>query len=145
MAKRVLRTTLAGLWAGLLTLGVGGRLAMRGVALLLRQQPHFGLEATVGILAIGTVLGTISGLVYALTFARLPANATLRGLLFGSVLFAVLALFEPPAIRVEIDAARAFLWAIVPLFWTLCLVYAVVLAHSSHTAASASPGPRTTG
>jgi hypothetical protein len=57
-----------------------------------------------------------------------PMNAAAKGILYGTVLFVVLVLFQPPAIRAEVTAARDYWWAIIPLFWVVCLAYAVTLA-----------------
>jgi hypothetical protein len=55
-------------------------------------------------------------------------RATTKGFLFGSALFGMLVLLQPPAIRAEVGAARAYWWAIVPLFWAVCVGYALLLA-----------------
>lgn len=129
MGRQLGRTAVAGMFIGLLVLGLGGRLAMRLVALLIHQDPHFGVEPSLGILLIGGIMGTIAGLVYGLTLQRAwPDRATAKGFLFGSILFGTLTLLQPPAIRAEVAAARAYWWAIIPLFWAVCVVYALVLA-----------------
>jgi hypothetical protein len=143
MGKQLGRAALAGMVVGVVVLGLGGRLAMRLVALLIHQVPHLGIGASLGILLIGGILGTLSGTVYGLTVHRWwPARATMNGLLFGSALFSVLVLLQPQAIREEVAAARAYWWAIIPLFWAVCVGYALVLARRLAAAtgrATASP------
>src|SRR5262245_4937472 len=129
MGKQIGRAALAGMVVGVVVLGVGGRLAMRLVALIIHQVPHLGAGASLGILLIGGIQGTVAGAVYGLTLQRpWPARATTKGILFGSALFGVLALLQPQAIRAEVAAARAYWWAIIPLFWAVCVGYALVLA-----------------
>lgn len=129
MGKRIARAGLAGFLIGILVLGLGGRLAMRLVAILIHQTTHFGFGATLGIIVIGGVLGTLAGLAYGIMIERtVPMNAAAKGTLYGTVLFVVLVLFQPPAIRAEVTAARDYWWAIIPLFWVVCLAYAVTLA-----------------
>lgn len=129
MVKQAGRAALAGMVVGVIVLGLGGRVAMRFVALLIHQAPHLGVGATLGILLIGGILGTLSGAAYGVILQRRwPARVTMKGFLFGSVLFSVLVLLQPPAIRTEVAAARAQWWAIIPLFWAVCVGYALVLA-----------------
>ena len=129
MGKQIGRAALAGMVVGVTVLGLGGRLAMRFVALLIHQVPHLGLGASLGILLIGGILGTLAGAAYGVTLQRRwPARRTIKGVVFGSALFSVLALLQPPAIRAEVAAARAYWWAIIPLFWAVCVGYALMLA-----------------
>lgn len=133
---KLARAALAGMVVGVIVLGLGGRLAMRLVALLIHQVPHLGVGASLGILLIGGILGTLGGAAYCVTLQRRwPARATTKGFLFGSVLFSVLVLLQPPAIRAEVAATRPFWWAIIPLFWAVCVGYALVLARRLPAAA----------
>jgi hypothetical protein len=129
MGKQLARAALAGMVVGVLVLGLGGRLAMRLVALLTRQIPHFGIGASLGILVIGGILGTLAGVIYGLILQRRwPDHSTVKALAYGSVLFGVLVFTQPMAIRTEVAAARAYWWAIIPLFWVVCIGYALGLA-----------------
>jgi len=131
MGKQLARAAVAGMVSGVVVLGLGGRLAMRLVALIIHQVPHLGAGASLGILLIGGILGTLAGVAYGFTLQRQwPARETTKGVLFGSALFAILALFQPPTIRAEVAAARAYWWAIIPLFWAVCVGYALVLARN---------------
>lgn len=129
MATRIGRAALTGFVAGLLVLGIGGRIAMRIVALIIHQTTHFGSGATLGIVFIGGVLGALGGTVYGLVLGKSGMNrAAVKGVIYGTVLFAVLATFQPPAIRAEVTAARMFWVEIIPIFWALCVCYSLVLA-----------------
>src|SRR5690348_13875044 len=129
MVRQLGRAALAGLVVGVIVLGLGGRIAMRFVALLVHQTPHLGVGASLGILLIGGILGMLAGAAYGVILQRRwPARVLTKGFLFGSVLFGVLVLLQPPAIRAEVAAARDQWWAIVPLFWAVCVGYALVLA-----------------
>src|SRR5438105_3494529 len=90
----VRRTALAGLVAGLgsgiLALGLGGRLAMRVLALVADRPTHFGLGASLGIVLIGGILGVLASLGYLLVGRRAPGAPALKGALYGTLLFAVL-------------------------------------------------------
>ena len=126
--KRLGRAALTGAIVGVLVLGIAGRLAMRLVALLTRQSTHFGIEASLGIILIGGILGTLSGAVYGLIPHHWWAGRpSLKALSYGSILFGVLVITLPQAIRSEVVAARAYWWAIVPLFWAVCIGYALAL------------------
>ena len=134
MGKRIARAGLAGFLLGILVLGVGGRLAMRFVAVIIHQTPHFGIGASLGIVLIGGILGLLSGVVYGMLLERSwPTHSSWKGFGYGTLVFAVLVLFQPSAIRAEVSAARAYWWAIVPLFWTLCVCYAVALTTTLHS------------
>ena len=141
MVRQLGRAALAGMIVGVVVLGLGGRLAMRIVALLIHQAPHVGLGATLGVLLIGGILGTIAGAVYGVALQRAwPTRVTEKGFLFGTVLFSVLVVLQPPAIRAEVTPTRPYWWAIVPLFWGVCVVYALMLARQLRAgAAAASP------
>jgi len=128
MAKQLGRAALVGLIVGVIILGLGGRLAMRLVALVIHQVPHLGTGASLGILLIGGILGALAGAAYGFMLQPWwPDWKTTKGVLFGSGLFGVLAVLQPPAIRAEVEAARAYWWAIIPLFWAVCVGYSLVL------------------
>ena len=130
MGKQLGRAALAGMVVGVVVLGLGGRLAMRLVALLIHQEPHLGVGASLGIVLIGGILGTLGGAAYSVTLqGRWPMRVTTKGLFFGTALFSLLTLLQPPAIRAEVMATRAYWWAIIPLFWAVCVGYALILAH----------------
>jgi hypothetical protein len=82
VAVGVVSGTLAGLIAG-----VGARLAMRIVAIAIGEIPGFTPGGTLLIMAIGTTLGVVPGIVYALVRRWLPGPRMVRGFTFGTLLF----------------------------------------------------------
>jgi ABC-type antimicrobial peptide transport system permease subunit len=141
MGKHLARAGLTGAIAGVLVLGLGGRLVMRLIVHLMHQDPHFGIVPSLGILLIGGIMGTLAGVVYGLIpQRRWPGHSTLKALIYGSLLFGVLVLAKPAAS--EVAAARAYWWAIIPLFWAICVGYALGLTRglSANKAASVIRG-----
>ena len=140
MITHLVRAGLTGTVAGVFILGLGGRLVMRLIALLLHQATHFGIVPSLGILLIGGIIGTLAGLVYGLIpQQRWFGHPTVKALLYGSLLFGVLVLAKPAA--EEVAAARAYWWAIIPLFWGVCVAYAlgVVRLSANKVAPAISP------
>jgi hypothetical protein len=80
---------LAGLTAGLIVGGVGGRLAMRAVVLATSRFPTESATGTVGILVVGAVLGATLGLLYVALRRWLPRGWRAPGLIYGLILLAV--------------------------------------------------------
>jgi hypothetical protein len=119
---------LAGVASGILLLGLGGRLAMRVLALIAHRPTHFGLKATLGILLIGAILGGLASLGYTLVLRQARGAPALKGALYGSFLFAVLIPLQPAAIQEEIVAFRGHLAVAGLLFWAVCVGYGVMLA-----------------
>ena len=137
MARRILRAALTGLVAGVLILGIGGRVAMRAVAIIIHQTAHFGPGATLGILMIGAILGVLTGVLYGVLFEDMWRDrVAVKGVLYGTLLFVVLVLTQPPAIRAEVAAARSYMWQIALLFWAVSVLYATVLASRLRAPAS---------
>ncbi|MFN8177795.1 MAG: hypothetical protein U0167_07705 [bacterium] len=130
MGKRLFAGSRAGLLAGAVLLGGGGRLAMRGLALLAGRPTSFGLGATAGILLIGALLGTLGGVACAFIPRSRSGPAPLRGLLFGTVFFLVLIPLQPPAIQEEIQSLHGHLAAASGSFWALFVVYGTVVSRS---------------
>jgi hypothetical protein len=118
----------AGLGSGIVVLGLGGRLAMRVLALVAGRPTHFGLGASLGIVLIGGILGVLASIGYLLVGRRAPGTPALRGALYGTVLFAVLIPLQPAAIQEEIGALRGHLVVAGLCFWTACVGYGVLLA-----------------
>lgn len=84
---------LLGTIAGVIILGVGGRVAMRGIALYTGQAPGFSLGGSLTVIALGAVCGAGGGLLFVVVrrffrnrlvragiFWTLIALVTLRGL-----------------------------------------------------------------
>lgn len=126
--RGILAGLVAGIASGLLLLGLGGRLAMRLLALIAHRPTHFGLGATLGILVIGAILGGAASLGYSLFLHRMRGAPALKGALYGSLLFVVLIPLQPRAIQEEIDALHGHLVVAGLLFWAVCVGYGVMLA-----------------
>lgn len=126
--RRILRGFLAGIASGILFLGMGGRLVMRLLALIAHRPTHFGIQATLGILLIGAIMGSVGGLGYALVLRRASTAPLLKGALYGTFLFAVLIPLQPIAIQEEIEGLRGHLVVAGLLFWAAFLGYGVMLA-----------------
>lgn len=128
---RALRRALAGIaggvLAGALILGVGGRLVMRGIALMAGGPPSFELAGSLEVVALGALIGAQAGLVYGLAAPRLPGRWWVQGGAYGLLVYgAVLAW--------PIDgkgAARAFpalVPAVLLLFGVAFVLFGLALA-----------------
>jgi hypothetical protein len=113
---------------GLAFLGIGGRVAMRGLALAVDRPTNFGIGATAGIIFIGGLLGLIGGVVFGIISSRLPGSPAIKGLLFGSLFLAVLIPLQPAAVQEEIAAFRGHLMIATMAFWFLFSGYGLTMA-----------------
>ncbi len=102
---RVAPALLAGLECGVLVLGIGGRLAMRLIALASAQPPVFSIAATLEVLAAGAWRGAVGGTVY-LALRRLAGRLSpwVGGLVTGLLLFAFAVITLRRSIRGQIAA-----------------------------------------
>jgi hypothetical protein len=115
IARQLGAGALRGALVGLPILGIGGRIMMRIIAHWEGRTPVLTPEGTFTIVAMGTLLGALGGIVHAL-LTRFVRNQPLRLALFGliSVLFTLRAVNEL-LLRPRL------------LFLALMLVYAIVL------------------
>ncbi|MHC4710631.1 MAG: hypothetical protein ACYTA3_09445 [Planctomycetota bacterium] len=91
-AHRVAIAAAAGLVAGTVVLGVGGRLLMRAVAYTDPAPARFTWLGTLGVLGAGAAWGTVTGPVL-LLFDMLRAGwQWARGIVFGTVVLGLAAL-----------------------------------------------------
>lgn len=88
----VMAAGLVGLVLGALVGGIAGRLAMRIVAVVGGIQPAFSVEGTAGIMVIAGFLGLIAGLIYGVVRPFIPVRGLWKGLVFGLILAALIAL-----------------------------------------------------
>jgi hypothetical protein len=86
MRHRWMRILVAGVAAGLVVLGVGGRIAMRFIALDIGQTPSFKLSGTFTVILMGGLSGLAGGVFYAIADRLLPVR-TWAGDLLRSILF----------------------------------------------------------
>jgi len=111
LAGAALGTTL-----GTLVLGVGGRLAMRAIALLQGQAPGFSVGGTTTVI----FLGAVAGLVGALVFLGLRVLVRNRRILRAALFWTLLMLGTLPGLR-PIDAQR------LAVFVPLVILYGTTL------------------
>jgi hypothetical protein len=90
MRHRWIRILVAGVAAGFIILGVGGRVAMRFIALDIGQTPSFKLSGTFTVILMGGLSGLAGGAFYAVADRLLPvriwARSVLRSILFWTFL-----------------------------------------------------------
>ncbi len=95
VAPRLLRSSgigiMSGLIAGVLVLGLSGRIAMRVVALANGEEPRFTVLGTLAVLAAFGVLSAPLGLAFVAWFRFLPRAGVWSGAGFGIVLFILVA------------------------------------------------------
>lgn len=116
-----------GTGSGLVCLGVGWRLIMRGIVLMAGQSPSYWWPATLGIVATGAAVGTISALLF-LGARWIPgATGTRAGVWFGLILYALLFWQMPDRVRRELEAYPQFLWHSVGLFGITFLAHGWIL------------------
>ncbi|HEY8165600.1 MAG TPA: hypothetical protein VIF83_08615 [Gemmatimonadaceae bacterium] len=114
-ARQLGAGALRGALIGLPILGVGGRIMMRIIAHWEGRTPVLTPEGTFTIVAMGTLLGALGGVVHALLL-RFVRNTALRLSLFG--LIAVL--FTLRAVNELLIRPRL-------LFLAIMVVYAIIL------------------
>jgi hypothetical protein len=86
--RLLLISIVAGMLAGALVLGIGGRLLMSGLVLLGGAQPRFSLGGSANVVLIGALYGAAGGVLLvplrrASRRIRLPAGVLLGLVLFG--------------------------------------------------------------
>lgn len=121
--------TLAGLAAGTVVLGIGGRVAMRIIALATGQVPGFSLGGTLEVLVAGAWRGTIGGLVYLVLGRFVPAKGPWKGLALGILLFLIVVATLRPSIRQQV-ATLGVVPLAVGLFGLLFIVYGIAVDFS---------------
>jgi hypothetical protein len=111
-----------GVAVGTLVLGIGGRLAMRGIAHFVGQPPSFSLGGSVTVIFLGMVSGLVGAVVFVSLRVWLPRWRLLRITLFWVFLTLVtlrgllpldtprLVLFGP--LVVIYGVALEFLWSL---------------------------------
>jgi hypothetical protein len=77
---------LLGAGVGLVVLGVGGRIAMRAIALAGNTPPGFTVGGTATVVLLGAASGAGGGLLYTLLHLLVPRPRLVRSALFGLAL-----------------------------------------------------------
>ncbi len=127
-ARRFVITVLAGAGAGLLFLGIGGRIAMRIIAALAGQAPGFSVGGTLTVVLLGGLWGAPGGPI-ALLLERLVTWRLARGIVLGATGFA----FAMLTVGQELDGpvAQAPVWPIaVAMCAALFLGYGLLVARA---------------
>ncbi len=123
---RPLRVGLVAGLAGGMVLGVGGRLAMRLVAVGADLDPGFSWGGTGEVLATGLFIGVPAALVFVALRRFIPGPGVWRGAAFGVLLFLALVVVPPPAARSAASSVGRPLLT-VSLFGPLFLLYGMVV------------------
>jgi hypothetical protein len=88
--ERISAGLISGLIAGFAVLGIGGRIAMRLIAMAEGQPPKFSTRGTLGVLMVFTIIGMILSVPFA-TFQGYMRSSNLRkGATFGLFLMLVI-------------------------------------------------------
>jgi hypothetical protein len=117
----------AGILSSFLFLGIGGRIAMRVLAILAEQEPRFTVEGTIAILVFSTVIGIVGGALFPFVGKYLPGSTTAKGGAWGLLLFIVLIPMLPADIHREALNFEHLLPLSITLFGLLFLAFGVVL------------------
>lgn len=123
VARLVGAWLICGLVAGLL-LGIGGRLAMRLIAIVERQPPELSLGGTIGVLITGLIIGLASAALFVPIRAYTPGTGVWKGGLFGLLVMLLLLPILPPPIKDEIASAteKGLLPVVLGIFGVLFLL-----------------------
>lgn len=125
--KRIGIGLVSGFIGGTVIVGIGGRLAMRSIALLAGRQGGFSWGGTWEVVALGLIIGVLSGIVYAMVEKYGLPNESLNGAIYGIFVFVML-LILPIGGK---GAAKGFpdmQPTIYLIFGILLVVYGVLLA-----------------
>jgi len=114
--RRALLTVLYGTVLGTLILGVGGRVAMRVIAMATSGTTGFSFGGTMTVVFLGAAAGAVTGVILAVTRAGLARWPTAQTVIFWLVLVAITLRGLRP-----LDTLR------VALFLPLVLLLAVLL------------------
>jgi hypothetical protein len=81
-----MKTLLLGAASGALILGIGGRIAMRGIAILSGGMPGFSWGGTMTVVLLGALSGLAGAIVLTGVRLLLPRRAALRGTIYWAFL-----------------------------------------------------------
>jgi hypothetical protein len=81
-----MKTLLLGAASGALILGIGGRIAMRGIAVLSGGMPGFSSGGTMTVVLLGALSGLAGAIVLTGVRLLLPRRAALRGTIYWAFL-----------------------------------------------------------
>lgn len=84
-----MKTLLLGVASGALILGIGGRIAMRGIAVMSGGMPGFSWGGTMTVILLGALSGLAGAVVLMGVRAMLPRRPALRGTIYWAFLILV--------------------------------------------------------
>ena len=122
---------ISGLIAGFAVLGIGGRIAMRLVAIAEGKAGKFTIGGTLGVLVVFSIIGVILSVPFATLQGYLPSSNLRKGATFGLLLMLVI-VWVPPLLAND-GADWLSLTSIVgrTLFSALFLGYGLTVASVS--------------
>jgi hypothetical protein len=88
VARKIPLFLIVGAALGALILGVVGRAAMAGVALVTGSELNLSLKGLLEVVIAGTILGAVGGLLFVPVRRLARTNRLARSVILGSVLFA---------------------------------------------------------
>ncbi len=142
-ARRFVIALLAGAGGGLVFLGVGGRIAMRVIAILAAQAPGFSVGGTLDVVLLGGLWGAPGGPIALVLERFVTRPRLLRGVVLGGIGFAASML----TVGRELDGPvrGPGVWPIaVALCAALFLAYGIVVAIAvGHTRETGGGKPET--
>ncbi len=139
MPRSLVVGALSGAVLGVLFLGLGGRIVMRILAVIIAREPAFSLGGSLEIIAYGAIVGTVSGAVFALARPFTPEHWSISGLLLAAIAYAGTILTLPAHIA---DTARPFaamMPTVLMLFGLCFLLFGLGMARLSYRASSPTP------
>jgi hypothetical protein len=126
-ARRIAIALLAGAGVGLVILGIGGRIAMRIIALAAGQAPGFSVGGTFDVVLLGGLWGAPGGPIVLLLERLVTRRRTLHGVVLGVIGFAAALLTVGR--QLEGSVTQPPVWPIaVGLCGVLFLAYGVAVA-----------------
>lgn len=125
--RTVTASVVAGILSAFLFVGVGGRAAMKFIALITGHQLSFSIEGTIAALVFSTSIGIVGGMLFPLVQRYLPGSPKAKGGSFGLMVFVVLIPALPPPIHQEALILGEYVSLAVAVFGLLLMGYGIVL------------------
>ena len=100
-------TLILGATLGAIVLGIVGRVAMVGVALITENDVNLSLKGVLVVILLGTLLGAVGGLVLLPLRKMLLGGNAFRGILLGFILFGFSLAAAPVSIGMAFDPRSA--------------------------------------
>jgi len=86
--QRAALGALAGAALGAIFLGLGGRIVMRLLALIIARDGVFSVGGSLEVIAYGAIVGGVSGAAYSVSRPYIPSRWWIQGILLGGLTFA---------------------------------------------------------